>query len=232
MAHPQNSARGYLVKSKLLVSAPSAGTDTVFQAKNGVSKFHSRPNAAGYGVEIKTEPTNVSGTHFGVEVTVDHIPSTATSALGARGVGSICRLKSTYTMTGGSLIGGYSQACNNGTINGSGAMVAGHYALIEDGGVYTAVSHLAGLWVDSHLDQAVSAGTKDMIYITNNGDTTFDNALFIYPGNKITNLFTIDTTATGMVAAKVDADIAFAHYRKVTVNVGGEAGWLLVGFDS
>jgi len=206
--------------------------ETVLQATHGVTKFHNRPNTDGYALEVKSEPTVVTGTHFGIETTVDAKPSTATSAAGVRGVGSICRLAATYTMTGGSLIGGYSQVCNLGTVNGSGVMVAGQYALIEDGGTYTAVSHLAGLWVDSHLDQTVTAGVKDMIYVTNNGDTTFDNALFIYPGNKITNLFTIDPTDTGMVAAKVDADIALAHYRKVSVNVHGEAGWLLVGFDS
>jgi hypothetical protein len=216
----------------LFQGAVAAGGTTVLQAKNGVTKIHNRPNADGYALEVKSEPTVVTGTHFGIECTVDAKPSTATSAAGIRGGGFIGRLAATYTMTGGSLIGGYSQACNLGTINGASAMVAGHYTLIEDGGTFTAVDHLAGAWIDSHLTKTVSAGIKDMLYITNNGTTQFDNVMYIYPGNKITNLFTIESTDTGLVSAKTDADIAYAHYRKVNVNVHGQAGWILVGFDS
>lgn len=203
-----------------------------FIVSSGLSKFHNHATTDGYGVEVKTDPTVVTGTHFGIECTVDATPSTATSAAGIRGLGGIGRLAATYTMTGGSLIGSYGQACNLGTLNGSGVMMAGSYSLLEDGGTFTAVSHIAGAWIDSHLTKTVTAGVKDMLYITNNGTTQFDNALFIYPGNKITNLVTIDSTDTGLVSAKTDADIAYAHYRKVNVNIHGEAGWLLVGFDS
>jgi len=221
-----------LFTSVLARGTTTGSTSTVLQSRDGVAKFHNRPTAANYVVEVKGEPTIITGTHYGIECTVDAKPSASDTGAGIRGGGLIGRLAATYTKTGGSLIGGYSQVCNLGTINGAGVMVAGQYSLIEDGGTYTAVSHLAGLWVDSHLTAAVSAGVKDMIYITNNGTTTFDNALFIYPGNKITNLLTIDSTDTGMVGAKVDADIALAHYRKVNVNVHGEAGWILVGFDA
>lgn len=219
--------------SALFQGETAAGGTTVLQTKNGVVKIHNRPNADGYALEVKSEPTVVTGTHFGIETTVDAKPSTATSAAGIRGAGAIGRLAASYTMTGGSLVGAYGQVCNLGTINGSGAMVAGSYSLIEDGGIYTAVSHLAGAWIDSHLTKTVSAGIKDMLYITNNGTTQFDNVLYVYAGEKITNLFTIESTKAGaLVGAKVDADIPYAHYRKVVVNVGGEAGWLLVGFDA
>jgi hypothetical protein len=218
--------------SGLFQGAAAAGGTTVLQAKNGVTKIHNRPNADGYALEVKSEPTIVTGTHYGIECTVDAKPSASDAAAGIRGGGYIGRLAATYTKTGGSLIGGYSQACNLGTLNGAGVIMAGHYSLLEDGGTFTSVSHVAGSWIDSHLTKAVSSGVKDMLYITNNGTTQFDNALFIYPGNKITNLFTIDPTDTGMVGAKVDADIAFAHYRKVNVNVHGTDGWILVGFDA
>jgi hypothetical protein len=98
-------------------------------------------------------------------------------------------------MTGGSLIGAYGQACNNGTINGSGAMIAGLYGLLEDGGTFTAVSHIAAAWLDTHLTKTIVAGIYDLLYMSNNGSTTVDNAIFIYAGNKITNLFTIDTAS-------------------------------------
>ena len=204
----------------------AASGTTVFQAKNGVSKIHNRPNADGFALEVKSEPTVVTGTHFGIETTVDAKPSTATSQAGVRGIGGICRLKDTYTMTGGSLIGTYGQVCNLGTVNGSGAMVAGMYSLIEDGGVYTAVSRVASMWVDSHLDQTVTAGVKDMVYITNNGDTTFDNAIEVYAGNKITNLLSINT-ASGMVGDAVTADYTFTKTRKIKITVDGTTCYLI-----
>jgi hypothetical protein len=213
-----------------LFTAETAGAGvTVFQTKNGPVKFHSRPNADGYVVEVKGEPTIVTGTHFGIESTVDAKPSTETSAAGIRGIGGIGRLKADYTMTGGSLIGAYGQACNDGTINGSGAMVAGLYGLIEDGGVYTAVSHLSAAWLDSHLTKTVSAGIKDFLYVTNNGTTQFDNVLYVYAGEKITNLLTIESTKAGdLVSAATTADYTFTKTRKIKVNVGGETGYLIV----
>jgi len=205
----------------------SAAGDTVLQTKYGVVKFHSRPNIDAYVVEVKGEPTKVTGNFFNIESTVDHKPSTVTSALGVRGLGGIGRLAATYTMTGGSLVGAYGQACNLGTINGSGAMVAGLYGLLEDGGTFTAVSHIAAVWLDTHLAQTITAGIYDLLYMTNNGTTQVDNAIYIYAGNKITNLMTIDT-ATGMVGDKVNGDFTFTATRKVKVKVGGETGYIVV----
>ena len=206
----------------------STNASTVLQAKHGVSKIHCRPAISGYALEVKSEPTIVTGTHFGIETTVDHKPSTATSALGARGVGGVCRLASTYTMTGGSLIGSYGQVCNLGTINGAGAMVAAGYNLIEDGGTYTAVSHLAAMWLDSHLTKTVTAGVKDFLYISNNGSTVFDNAIYIYAGEAITNLFTIESSKDGdMVSGATTADYTFTKTRKIKINVGGATCYLI-----
>ena len=216
--------------SGILLQSAGVGTaagETLLQTKYGVVKFHSRPNIDGYVVEVKSEPTSVSGTHFGIETTVDHKPSTATSALGVRGVGGIARLKATYTMTGGSVIGSYGQVCNLGTVNGSGAILSGLYGLIEDGGTYTAVGHVNAAWLDSHLDQTVTAGLSELLYMTNNGDTVMDNAIYIYAGNNITNLFTIDT-ASGMVSDSTTADYTFTKTRKIKVNVGGETGYIVV----
>lgn len=227
MAHPQNTNRGFWASGKGYFAEVSGSTNTTLQTKHGVVKFHSRPNTSGYGVEVKTEPSSVSGTHFGIECTVDHIPSTATSALGARGVGGICRLKSGYTMTTGGLIGSYGQIQNNGTLNGAGIHAA-QYALIEAGGTWTAVSHVAVSWLDSHLTQTISSGTASFQYITNNGSTTFDNVWYIYPGNKITNLFTIDATDAGLVGDPVTSDYTFTKTRLIKVNVGGETGYLVV----
>ena len=206
------------------------GNETVGQFTGGVVKVHNRTDCSGgYALEVKSEPTQLSGTHFGAEVTVDHKPTAATSALGVRGTGGIARLAATYTMTGGSMVGAYGQVCNLGTINGSGAMVSGLYGLIEDGGTYTAVSHLSAAWLDSHLTKTVTAGIKDFLYITNNGTTTFDNVIYVYAGEKITNLLTIEsTTDAGLVSDAVTADYTFTKTRKIKVNVGGETGYIVV----
>jgi hypothetical protein len=202
-------------------------SDNGFYSTDGYNKFHNHACTEGYAVEIKSDPVIVTGTHFGAEITVDATPSTATSAAGIRGVGGIGRLAATYTMTDGSLIGSYGQACNLGTLNGSGIFMAGSYSLLEDGGTFTAVSHVSGLWVDSHLTKTITAGLSELAYLTNNGTTTLDNALYVYAGNKITNLFTIDT-ASGMVSDATTADYTFTKTRKVKVVVGGETGYLIV----
>jgi len=142
-------------------------------------------------------------------------------------LGGIGRLAATYTMTGGSLIGAYGQACNLGTLNGSGAMVAGSYSLLEDGGTFTAVSHIAAAWLDTHLTKTITAGIYDLLYTTNNGTTQVDNAIYIYAGDKITNFVTI-STASGMVSDATTADYTFTKTRKIKVNVGGETGYIVV----
>lgn len=214
--------------SRLMLDGDASG-QTQLQTKDGVVKFHNRPTTDAYVLEVKGEPTSVSGTFYNIESTVDHKPSTATSALGARGIGGICRLKSTYTMTGGNLVGVYAQIQNNGTLNGAGILTAAQYSLVEDGGTWTAVGHLAAQWLDSHLAQTVSAGTLSFQYITNNGSTTWDNVMYIYAGNKITNLLTIEsTTDSGLVGDPVTSDYTFTKTRRVKVNVGGETGYLIV----
>jgi len=217
--------------SKLLLQPPGAdGTaagETVLQTKYGVVKLHSRPNIDGYVVEVKSEPTIVTGTHFGVECTVDAKPSTATSQTGVRGLGGIARLAATYTMTGGGLIGSYGQICNLGTLNGAGIVSAANYALIEDGGVFTAVSHLAASWLDTHLTKAISAGVYDLQYMSNNGTTQIDNAFYIYAGNKITNLFNIKT-ASGMVGDNQagGAALTFTNYRLIKIVLEDETYYI------
>ena len=201
--------------------------ETIFQATDGVCKIHNRPSTSGYALEVKSEPTIVTGTHFGIETTVDGIPSTATSGAGLRGTGGICRLSATYTATSGSYVGAYGQVCNLGTFNGSGLMAAGVYGLIEDGGTYTAVSRVAAGWFDSHLDQTVTAGVADLLYLTNNGDTVFDNAIEVYAGNKITNLLSINT-ASGMVSANTAAGttLVFTNWVAIKITIDGTTHYI------
>jgi hypothetical protein len=163
-------------------------------------KVHNRPTTSGSTIEVRSRPTSATATHFAVDSTLDWRPTGDTvTGGGCRALQGVARLDTGDSMTGGSLTGVYGQVANNGTMNGSGVMLNAIYGLIEDGGTYTAVSHLAVLWLDSHLDQTVTAGETEFVYISNNGDTTFAQAFFVYAGNKITNLFAIDT-ASGMVS--------------------------------
>lgn len=136
-----------------------------------------------------------------IEGTCDWEPSSAAQAgSGIRAVQGVSRLQASKTVAGGSIIGVYGQAANNGTINGAGAMVAALYGLLEaGGGTYTAVSHMAACWLDSHITETITAGSFDLLYMTNNGETQVDNAFYVYGGNKITNLFNINT-ASGLAA--------------------------------
>lgn len=213
--------------SRLRLDGALGEGETVLQAQNGITKIFNRPTTDAMVLQVKGEPTSVSGSFVGIENTIDAHPSTATSALTTIAKQDVVRLAAGHTMTGGGLLGSYSQLCNLGTINAAASLNAASYSLIEDGGTYTAVGHLAAQWLDSHLAQTVTAGKTEFVYITNNGSTTFDNVFYIYAGNKITNLFTIDT-ATGLVGNKASGDYTFTATRLVKVNVGGETGYIVV----
>jgi hypothetical protein len=191
------------------------------------SKFHNRPATSGSTVEVRARPSSATAEHFAIDSTLDWRPTGASvTGGGVRAVQGVARLDAEKTMTGGSITGVYGQVANNGTINGAGVMLSALYGLIEDGGTYTALSHLASCWLDSHLDQAVSAGEIEFLYMSNNGETTFDQAIYIYAGNKITNLMKI-STAAGMVGDNIVGDVTFANVRPVKCDIDGTTHYLL-----
>lgn len=204
---------------------------------HGYLEVHNHATTIGYAIEAKSNFNGTTTQHFGITSTVEYEPTggTATDG-GVQGLQGVGRLAASMTMTGGYLIGTYGQACNLGTINGSGVMVAGLYGIVADGGTYTAASHVCSAWLDSHLTKAVG-GEHELLYMSNNGAVKMDRAIYIYGGTAsqgIAALFELNTCtgASGFVGDKVDADIAFQHYRKVACTVDGTAGWLVMGFDS
>ena len=205
---------------------PGAGYYTRFDA---MVKMMNRPTTDAFTLQLKYEPTIVASTGTGIEATIDAKPSTATSAAGIRGVQAVTRLAATYTMTAGSLIGTYGQVQNLGTLNGSGIIVAAAYSLLATGGTYTAVSHACSTWIDSQLAVAVTAGNTELLYMSNNGATTLDSAIYLYPGHKITNLLTIHSLANGMVSDNTagGATLNFTNWRTITVNIAGETHYLV-----
>jgi hypothetical protein len=176
-----------------------------------------------FALQVKSEPTSPTAGHAMIEGTCDWEPSSAAQAgSGVRAVQGVSRLQAAKTVAGGSMIGVYGQVANGGTINGSGVMVAAMYGLLEaGGGAYTALSHMAAAWLDSHLTETVSAGSVDLLYMTNNGSTQIDNAFYIYGGDKVTHLFNLDTvdgmasitgvpdTAAGWIKIKVEGQTKY-----------------------
>jgi hypothetical protein len=191
-------------------------------------KIFNRPTTDAFALQVKSEFSTTNSGHNCIEVTADWKAAGATGG-GNTAVQGTSRLAASYTATGGTIIGTYGQFCNLGTLNGSGIMGAGLYGLIEDGGVYTAVSHIASGWLDSHLTKTVSAGNTELLYMSNNGTTTLDSAIYLYPGNKITNLITIDSTDTGLVSAETAGAATITNWRKVKCYIHGATKYLVVG---
>ncbi len=162
----------------------------------GQSKFIYRPTTTGFGTQVKTEFTGTAIEHNALESTADWKANGAAGG-GLRGLSGMARLDATYSLSStADLLGVRGIIQNDGTIDGSGIHAA-QYGLIEAGaGTWTAVSHLAAGWLDSHLTATPSSGSLDMLYMTNNGAATFADAFYIYGGNKVTNLFSLDTVST------------------------------------
>ena len=147
-----------------------------------------------YAFQIRSESGKTSGTHIGID-NETHLKATgAANIFSTRGVAVI---DTGYTATGITLIGTYGQARADGTLAGGGSLMAGLYGLIEASAAIEA-SHVASIWADSHQANAVT-GEHELLYMTNNGAATMDQAIFVYPGNKITRLLKIDPTDDGMV---------------------------------
>lgn len=148
-----------------------------------------------YAFQIRSESGKTSGSHWGID-SETHLKATgAANIMGVRGVGVI---DTGYTATGVSLVGVYGQVRADGALAGSGSMMAALYGLVEASAAITA-SHVASLWLDSHQANTVT-GEHELMYMTNNGAARMDQAIFLYPGNKITHLLTIDPTDDGLVS--------------------------------
>jgi len=148
-----------------------------------------------YALQIRSESGKTTGSHWGID-SETHLKATgAANIMGVRGVAVV---DSTYTATAVTFIGTYGQVRADGTIAGSGSMMAGLYGLVEASAAITA-SHVCSAWLDSHQANAVT-GEHELLYMTNNGAAQMDQAIFLYPGNKITHLLTIDPTDDGLVA--------------------------------
>ncbi len=194
---------------------------TFYQNRSGsatsVAKFHDHlMTVAGSAAEIRTETVATSGSHYGLN-TEAHINATGTgSVFGNFGV---AKVTTGYTVTGGTIIGSYGQARADGTVAGA-SFMAGLYGLIEASAAITA-THVCSAWLDSHQANAVT-GSHQLLYMTNNGAATMDEAIYIYGGDKITALMELNTCG-GMVADTATTDGAS---KKIKITIGGSVFYI------
>lgn len=186
---------------------------TAYNRLAGYTKFDLRPaggSTNSYCVQMRSYVGGASGAFWGFDgethVTIDGTAS-------VRGVQGVAVLDSTYTATGATYIGTYGQARSDGTFAGSGFLV-GLYGLIEASAAITA-SHVCSAWLDSHQANTVT-GSHQLLYMTNNGAATMDEAIYIYGGHKITSLMALDT-CNGMVSATAETGGTSAKI-KITID--------------
>ena len=225
-------ATGY----RILSVASDPATAPIFQfgmsGKPVQVKVQGRPNDLST-LEVRGRTTKAAAlTGMGLDAEIEIRPETSATAGYARGAMGVARIASGKTLAGTFYATGlYGQWRADGTVNGD-VFATAIYGIIEDGGTYTAVNHLAALWLDSRLAQTVTSGKKSFISLTNNGGIEFDNAIYIYGGTAsqgIANLFNFDTcTDSGMVeASDTTADYTFTNTRKIKILIDGVAYYLI-----
>lgn len=165
-----------------------------------------------YAFQIRSESAKTTGTHWGID-SETHLKATGSTSL--RGVQGVSVVDATYTATASTLVGVYGQVRADGTVAGASFMAA-LYGLVEEGGGAITASHVASLWLDSHRNTAVT-GSHELMYMTNNGTATMDQAIFLYGGDKITNFAKFDTCA-GMISDTAETG---GTAKKIKIDIGG-----------
>lgn len=221
---------GLLINGLSVIGASNAlyAGDSAKLAQNqirGRLKLDVRPTGGtteDYAYQIRANSAKTSGTFLGIDNETHLTTSGAANVYSTRGVAVV---DAGVTATGVYLVGTYGQARADGTLAGSGSMVAGLYGLIEASAAMTA-SHVASAWLDSHQADAVT-GEHELLYMTNNGAAQMDQAIFIYPGDKITRLLKIDPTDTGMVEDATGETLT--PVKKIKVMIDGVDYYLVAG---
>ena len=192
----------------------------------GAAKFHNKQLTTNvFAVEIKADTKNATGVYTGaLQVTVREYPTDDTSAVTVNGSDFTTYLHADDTKTDGYLTSIVAKVENQGTFNGAAIIMTPIYSLIGATGTFTSVNHVCGLWLDSHLDSTITSGSFEMLYMTNNGDTQMDAAIFL-TRSKVTNFVTfsgsgamIDATAvtaetsTGRIKIEVDGATRYLYF--------------------
>jgi hypothetical protein len=180
----------------------------------GSLKVDVRPtggSTADYAEQIRANSAKTTGTFLGFDNETHGVATGAASIISTRGVAVV---DATYTATASTIIGTYGQARADGTVAGA-SFMAGLYGLVEASAAITA-SHVCSAWLDSHQANAVT-GSHQLLYMTNNGAATMDEAIYVYGGNKITSLMELNTVA-GMVSDTAETG---GSSKKIKITIDG-----------
>jgi len=181
-----------------------------------VLKIHNHSTTSGIGsYEGKSDTVKTSGAFYGLWQDANLNTTGTASSTAILGVATVA---SGATITGGTIIGTYGQARADGTVAGA-SFMTGLYGLIEASTAITA-THVTSCWLDSHQANAVT-GLHDLLYMTNNGAATMDQAIYLYGGDKITNLLSLNT-----VSGMVSADAAVGAVKKIKILIDGDTYYL------
>ena len=176
---------------------------TSYNKLTGYTKIDNRPaagtSAGSYALQVRGYNRDTSGNFTGVDCEADMY---TTGTGGIRGVQGVGKVRAAITATDSTIIGVYGQARVDATgVMAGNSFLIGMYSLIEASPALTA-NHVSSLWLDSHQAEAVT-GEHDLLYMTNNGAATMDQAIHLYGGNKITNWIKFDTCG-GLVSATAE----------------------------
>jgi hypothetical protein len=90
---------------------------------------------------------------------------------------------------------------------------------------------MSAMWADSQVTKVPVSGDSQLLLMTNGAGGTLNQAILLDASNRITEFIDFRNCGT-MIGAKVDADVAYAHYRKLNVTVDGAPGWIYVEMAS
>lgn len=219
-----STSNGLIINDLNVIGANNAlyAGNTAKTAQNqirGRLKLDVRPTGGtteDYAFQIRSESAKTSGTHWGID-SETHLK--ATGAASIRGVQGVAVVDTSYTLTAGTLIGTYGQARADGTVAGASFMAA-LYGIIGPGAAITA-THVTSCWLDSHQANTVT-GEHDLLYMSNNGAATMDQAIYIYGGDKITNLIRLQTVS-GMVSDTAETG---GSSKKIKISIDGTTHYI------
>ena len=78
------------------------------------------------------------------------------------------------------------------------------------------------------LQVTPTAGQAQLLLLTcSNAGATLDQVMYVDAGDRISEFAHFANCAT-MISAKTDADVAYAHYRKLLVTVDSLPGWIYI----
>ena len=183
-------------------------------------------------VDVQSIFSSASGFHVGAQFYGDLTGVGTGSVYALRGHADNSATQHPTQTPSQYLAGVHGRVINSGEWDNSNAIIAGVFAQVLNGGIYTKVSMLNCLWADWQNTVTVSAGTKNMLYITNNSTQAVDNAFYFKGGGiggSISNFAYFDACGIndGMIRYQNLHESHSGTYRNIRIQIDGVRYWLI-----